>query len=142
MSTLKAEDLREFLSGFVGRKCSSYAAGGSGGSAISIQFDGGASIFVTCAWRLDDRETVLFGCWSEGLISGNKDALDKLVGAELTAFFLREPGMDLDLFFTDEKVFRVFCDQVDPEDPLGNFLVTTVESSIKVESLSFIREGT
>jgi hypothetical protein len=110
-------------------------AGGGNGSVIILKIGQNEfSIFVKCAWRLQNERSVLTG-WNEpnNAENGNltlyiKNLLgDVISGTELSKFF------DLKLRFISGKTLDIFCDvtpNYEPEFYDENWLLCDIKANV------------
>ncbi len=161
MSSDEFKLVEELLAHFLGRECLSALSGGAAGTALSLgfppvtkartpltnphlteeqrNFEPLLSLFISCSWRLDCSESVLFGCWSDELIEGtNLELLEQLVGRRIESFHLAAPGMDLDLRFSGDLSLRIFCDQVNRTDQTDNYSIFFHQKIVTVNTMSVV----
>jgi hypothetical protein len=91
------------------------------------RFDGEYALYISCAWRLDDDQNVLYSSGDalshpEGLAA----ALEPLVGQQLVGVEASPPGWDATLTFDSGLRLRVFCDQPNDQDNYDLFTATVV----------------
>lgn len=138
-----------------GKECWSVIAGAGTGSIVSIgfgaqvparrfsanprltlkdrQFEPEYSIYVECAWRLQDGERVL-ATWTEAA-GGERwsKELEKLRGLKIESTTIRPVAFDVDLNFEGGLTYSLFCDQgLDDE----NYSVFTPQYVVTVGSRS------
>jgi hypothetical protein len=91
------------------------------------RFDGEYALYISCAWRLDDNQNILFSSGNalshpEGLAV----ALEQLVGQQLVGVEASPPGWDATLTFDSGLRLRVFCDQPNDQDNYDLFTAAEV----------------
>lgn len=93
------------------------SAGGAAGSILVVEFEDTSYLFTWCTWRIEDSNSVIVtssdtilptesNSSPNGLI-GEKSPI--LVGRKLLSFNLT-PQYDLEMFFDNEYILRIFCD--------------------------------
>jgi hypothetical protein len=88
------------------------------------QYEGEASLFVWCAWRLDSPDSTITSWDDEQTTIQN--GLARLTGSRVLAVDIFPPGWDLDMRFDNGLRLHVFADHV-PGDPSfdGNWELVT-----------------
>ncbi len=145
----EVDKLRRTLDLFVGHRCTRFAAGGSAGSAMLIDFasevqgasaEADRSILVYCSWRLDGTQQVICGAWDDNSPGGVMlTGLQKLVGKKLTSCNLESPGLDVRMLFEEDLTLRIFCDQVNEIDRADNYIVYFNEEAFVIGTKSHLR---
>ena len=127
-----------------GKRCWSVVAGYSNGSQIKLEFgervprrmpvrnpflaqdqrdyEGEFDLFVECAWRLEQNQTVVCGSTDNGRRDGPiVTGLSRLTDKTVLDVALAEPVPDLTIRLTDDFVLRLFCDQTNLEEGWDNY---------------------
>ncbi len=144
----REQQYRSVLEQLVGRSCWGFAAGSGTGSVVSLQigekvphklqltnrhisedlrrFSGEFVILIECVWRLDSKSKIVTGAWDDNRRDGPMlKGLDRIVGRKIERIEIVEPGLDLNLWFENGLVLRVFCDQINEIDATDNYSVFT-----------------
>jgi hypothetical protein len=99
------------------------------------------TLFLQCSWRLDSATAVVCGAWDDNREGGPMlTGLGQLVGEAVVAVGLEEPGLDVELRFSNHLTLRVFCDQVNEVDMDANYSLLLPEKCLVVEPKSLLRE--
>lgn len=157
------EEFLLLLNKVVGTPCIGFTAGAGTGSVVAVEFgsrrprlrpltnqfltedqrlgESEYSLFVECAWRLDSAKEVVCGAWDDNSAGGIMlNGLQLLVGRALGSFRLTEPGFDLELHFDGDRIFKVFCDQVNEHDAYDNYSVFSQQEIFIVGTKSHLRK--
>ncbi|MGH7192858.1 MAG: hypothetical protein ACREJM_04890 [Candidatus Saccharimonadales bacterium] len=94
-------------------------------------FTSETQFIVWCTWRLDSGTEAISS--SDDAKESASAAISELVGASLQSAQITTPLGDLELFFSNGQVLRVFCDHV-PGDPSfdGNWELFIRQSHVLV----------
>jgi hypothetical protein len=108
-----------------------------GMTAVQRHYEGERSLYVTCAWRLENRDGVLAGCWDDAGPHGQmRHGLDPLVGQRVRRAIAQPPAWDLALEFENGTLLRVFCDQTSDEEGADNYALFTPDTVFLVGTMS------
>jgi hypothetical protein len=156
------QEFEDSLNRLVGLVCSDCIAGPLTGSILSIRFreDSGGelkdsmdvgkvtqpykyprfSLFVWSVWRIDSRDQILCGAWSNNEKGKEMQrGLNKLQGETVQAVSLTKPAFDLTLQFSGGFAFKIFCDSVDIRKERDNYTYFIPEFTYTVGLLSKLR---
>lgn len=120
-----------------GKKVTKVIAGGSNGSIIILRIGDDYSLFVYCAWRLEDGNKIITG-WQEDydaengrLTIGIKELKNNIIAKiDVSRFF------DLKIHFKGGEILNVFCD-LTPNVKSGDYDENWVLGDLK-ENKSYI----
>lgn len=153
MNQQTPEQLSRLILSLKGLECWYVSSGGGAGSTFQLvlgekvrravplknpghseefrQFEGEMSIFVWCAWRVDEPNAPLTS-WddtNESVEAG----LARLVGTRIDAVEVIPPAWDLNIKFSNSLLLRVFCDHVPGEPSFdGNWDLRTQDVAIAI----------
>jgi hypothetical protein len=140
-------ELENALHDIVGSRCWSYAANVNTGSCVSFQigrkvlrekplrnpriskrerlYKGEFGFYVSCSWRLDWKGKVLCGGEDDKSEEGPMMlGLREMLNRRVVSVDIEQPSLDLALVFEGDLVFRIFCDEFEPnEDGLDNYVL-------------------
>ncbi len=157
-----AEELESLVLGLRSKACWAALAGRGTGSAIDIhfgakvprevpltnptltdeerRFEGDTSIYITCAWRLDSRSSVVCG-WLDGgeTVEGMVRGLRSVVGHRVEAVDIQRPAWDLKIVFDNGLTLTIFADQTNLIDHDSNYSVFHATKAITVGARSEVR---
>jgi hypothetical protein len=147
------DKLQNALDLLVGQPCTRFAAGGSAGSTVLIDFTSTSrpkpdketdetrlSILAYCSWRLDSAHEVICGAWDDNSPGGTMlKGLQRLVGKRLISFVLEAPGLDVNLQFEGDLTLKIFCDQVNEVDCADNYILYIEDDVFVVGTKSCLR---
>jgi hypothetical protein len=151
------EELKSAILRLRGMTCWSVVAGRGSGSQVKLDFgqrlprripvrnpvlredqriyEGEFDLFVQCAWRLEHNRNVLCTSTSDDRTDGPMIAgLYQLTNQVVIGVGISEPVPDLVIQFSDEFVFRLFCDQTGLEDGGDNYSFRFGEAILAVDS--------
>lgn len=83
------------------------------------------SLFVQSVWRVDSRERVICGAWTEHEFVHQEMA--QIIGQTVKTIELFEPAFDLKITFSNELKLNIFCDQTNDVDENDNYSYFTPE---------------
>jgi hypothetical protein len=88
------------------------------------RFEGEVSIYITCAWRLDSKSSVVSG-WLDGgeTVDEMVKGLKSIVGHRAEAVEIQKPAWDLKIKFDNDLTLMVFADQTNVLDRDDNYSV-------------------
>jgi hypothetical protein len=131
--------------GLVGRRCWGMVGGSGTGSNISLEFgnkikrskpllnrnltddlryfQGEYGFFVECSWRVEDANLIICGSKSSG--EDISFGLNKLINEEVESIEILEVSFDLILRFTNKFALKIFCDEVDVEENIDNYTLSS-----------------
>jgi hypothetical protein len=163
------DHVKEFLTAtemLVGKRCWGIVAGANTGSVLDLhlgqkllrqhqvrnptlpedlrQNRGELSLFIQCAWRLEDKERVICG-WGEDFSHGGPlgKGIQLIVDQPIERVSIRRPSFDLTLYFANSLMLQVFCDQTELSEEHGmNYALLAPGYSYTVATRSqLVREG-
>ena len=126
---------RKAIKNLIGQPCWSVLAGLSTGSNVSMQFgdriprdrpiknsalteeernyDGKYGILVmSTAWRLEKGSEVITGWTDSNELNGPMvQGLDQIIGSHVEEVLITEPGLDMELVFSNSIRLKIFCNQ-------------------------------
>jgi len=149
MSFSKKENLTEAfetaLESLIGKEC--WGITGGNGSIISFDFgkkiprekqvenpnlsdevcnfESELSLFIQCVWRVESKNKVLFGAWTEHEIVRRESA--KILHQSVKKVELFKPAFDLQITFSNDCKLSIFCDQTNDVDKNDNYDFFTPE---------------
>ena len=145
-SSVQEQELEAVILGLRLKRCWAVIAGRGTGSAIDLhfgakvprkrpltnptlgdeerRFEGETSIYLTCAWRLDDKSKVVSG-WLDGgeTVEEMVRGLKSLVGNTVEAIEIQSPAWDLKITFDSGITLTIFADQTSLVDNDDNYSV-------------------
>lgn len=149
------------LQGLVGKQCWGIVCGSRTGGDLSFEigarrkrsqavqsrevsdetseYQGEASVFVQCAWRIESDGKVLGGSADSEEMDGRLTrAAMMLRGASISEVFLSQPFADLRLTLSSGLALRIFCDSSFTED-IDQYSVTFSQVDYVVGGLKGLR---
>lgn len=155
------DKLKTALSQLIGKECWGVVAGSGTGTVVSFQigsklardkpidnpqlsedvrnYEGEYCLFIECVWRLESKEEVMCGAWDDNSADGKMlQGLNMLVGKRVTDLSWVEPAWDLAITFSNNLQLKVFCDQVNEEDQIDNYMVFTPTDILTVGTKSVL----
>jgi hypothetical protein len=151
---IDSNSLQGALGHFLNRRCTGFASRKIAGTTIILLYfepprkgakKGGAtktdySVVVYCSWRLDSSQEVICGSQSARSSEGSvKSGLKGVVGQRITSLSLDQPGLDANLLFENGLTLRIFCDNVNEEDDVDNYLLYLKDQVLLVGTKSRLR---
>jgi hypothetical protein len=89
-------------------------------------------MFIECAWRIDERDQVVAGCWDDNADGGPMlSGLRRIVGQPVRSIEI-SGACDLTIAFEGDLSLRVFCDQTNEEDGGDNYSLFTPSRTMTV----------
>lgn len=86
-------------------------------------FESELSLFVQCVWRVESKNDVLFGAWTEHEIVNRESA--KILHQTVKKVEIFKPAFDLQITFSNDCKLSIFCDQTNDVDKNDNYDFST-----------------